>query len=1856
MTSSWNDFSLGKLDSKDSTPPPATPALSNTLNLASLAPEHTAPKPVPGNNNSLLDVGTGFVQGVGKQTFGMAESIFSVDNALLKKNIAAGGSGTGAEGMGWVPVAGKLIHGVSSTVSLAYHNPDAILAIPGQLSQQWNQGDLKTRADMAGQATVLIGSLFVGGSGAAKAGNLAGDLREASMVSKGLNTLGETGTTMRTLETTVTGLRGSTLMGDASALGRTSSLMTDATNLTRTSALVGDGTALAADANLLTRSSTALDQAASGILRTGSFGEKVLPATEGATKFLVKSGDTASSLGLGEMSMPNRLLGLQTTEQSTGVVSKFLERFKPTGTPELETTLSGTVQNIPKFGRGANATGDLASAGRLVDLTGDAANAGRVSNLTGDAGRLTSLPGVTTDLGTAGKLTGATTDLGTASRVTGLAHEVPAITPLADVSKVGGLNEAGLLTGRVTETVAPQVVKVEHTLQAAEQLAPHIDQFAEQANLLRTTGNLGAKSEGALTELETGLAKFRTAGSTADRVEGLGQLSKTLNVLEQQGVETSALRNTLTNLQTETTAVERVSQLRAATTQIAEHSTALTSQTAELTAKFGERASVQELELATKQLAQAGSATEKAQALANVERATAKVVADIPAESTAALRTTVESLKAPVQLAAKSEAADVIAAQIADRSTALTRQVADLASSSTSPAVRELDQAARQFAQAGTATEKAQALANVEKATAKVVADLPAESGAALRTTVESLKAPVQLAAKSEAADLVAAQIVDRSTALTRQVAELTSTSTSPAVRELDLATKQLAQAGNATERAQAFASVEKASAQVMSELPAESAAALRTTVESLRNPVQIAARSEVADIAAAQIAERSTALTETTTELAVKYGSRSSVQELTNATRQFNEAVTATDRAQALSAVERASVRVANDIPEAGAGLRNTVEALRAPVQTAAKVEQSELVVTQIAERSNQLAAETAQLSTKFAENPAVREMSTAAREFNQATNAVDKAEAYARMEKAAFAVKDISPEGAQVARTVESLSAPVETAARAQRIESAVARVDEGVSTLSAQTKTLAQEVAVEGRVPASVRELDAATTRMQQATTATEKAQAYAAVQKSATEVAAEFPAKSTQIGKTVESIAPHVESAERLTQFENVSSKLAYHADDVAKEASLLKATSTAPLKSEAALTELQTSASTFKAASATERTEQLAQMNKNLRLVEAEVGEAKVAGLRTSVARLENEAGTFERMATVDKSVAQVSEQSQSVLRQVAELEAKATPAARVSLENIRVAATETGAVNALNRTEQLSLRAKDIAVVEREMGTAAGAQMRQAIADLDRTTAAARTSSIDLVEYQGAKITQQLGYLQDGSLGSRVQALRLEQLDHDLAVMKSVVPADSAVAPHLVKLEQQISGVDAVANILAHPEVARAPGRELLKLAESADKATATAAADRIVLSLKSIEKLGDGPVSGLISERAQFWSNQRKLSQLEDTVKSQLFESGKLFGLPVNEPIFKKTLADIAMATGGILLLDGAVGYNLNKLAAMARDNVLSAQAEAQARKDDQLRKEAEKSSADKSTDGKAAGAASTHASTSQTAASQNVQGTQNASTTGTGNTNAAAGMDAPARALAGQGSDNYVRTSQQTVFRNDGQEAKMSPAMQVYGTPKFLPANETNNIPAGSFPTTGASWWWKQQHGGNPWGFNRGPGAPAVASEEARPTVQITPRARGIAATPEQDLTKIAQVRFPIPRVMDISNQAMLLNSPNQFSSKAGRPGSFGGAGGANKSWTTVDWSQIGSHRVSASEGGKGNQDLSKLEKDEELGIDGGGGVTAGQNQAGATLTAQNLSQHANAPNGVDPNDPNAVVAAHTQPMPGDDNLAKV
>ena len=1799
MTNSWNNFSIGKLDPKESTTP-AVPVLGTTLNLASLAPHDTSPiAPKPANGGSILDAGSGFVTGFGKQAVGTLDAVFGVDNVLLKNNIAKGGSGSTAEGMGWMPAAGKLIHGVSATVSLAYNNPDALLKIPGQLANTWNNGDWATKGDMAGQATFIIGSLFVGGTGAAKASRVAGDLREASVVTKGVGALGETGTTVRSLETVVTGLKGGTsVLGDVGTLGRTTTALTDGANL-------------ATDANIIARTGAVDQTVAANLIKTGSFSERVLPlATEGSTKFLVQ-GETAGSVGLGEISLPNRLLGLQSTEGGAGVVSKFLSRFKPT--TELEPALATTVKAvIPKLGE----------AGTAELITGKVA--GAANDLTG-TGRI------------AETLTGRTAT--EAERLTGLGKVTETVAP-------------GI--GKVTESVAPQVLRTEHAVQTVDTLAPHIDQFAQQANILKTTGNVGAHTE-TFAELETGLAKFKAAGTTADRLENLGQLNRTVSVLEQQGIDATALRGTLTRLQAETQTVERLSQMRTVTADIAEHSTSLTSQTAELTAKFGQKASVQELELATKQLTQATSAVEKAQAFAAVDRAAAKVATDIP-EAGAAIRQTVESLRVPVQTAVKIEASEVVATQIADHASTLTAQTAELATKyGTNASVQELELATKQLTQATSAVEKAQAFAAVDRAAAKVATDIP-EAGAAIRQTVESLRVPVQTAVKIEASEVVATQIADHASTLTAQTAELaTKYGTNASVQELELATKQLTQATSAVEKAQAFAAVDRAAAKVATDIP-EAGAAIRQTVESLRVPVQTAVKIEASEVVATQIADHASTLTAQTAELATKYGTNASVQELTTATKQLTEATTTAEKAQAFAAVDRAAAKVATDIPEAGAAIRQTVESLRVPVQTAVKVEASEVAATQIAQRSTQLVSDTTQLAAKFSDNVAVQELSTATREFSQASNAVEKAEAYAKVEKAAAAVKDLSPEGAQVARTVESLSAPVETAARAQRLENAVAQVDEHVGTLTAQTKTLTQELAVEGKVSTTVPQFEKDVASMTQATTATEKAQAFQALQKSAAEVASELPGKTTQISKTIESMAPQVETAQRLTQVESVTSRVAYQADEVAQQAALLKSsaalkTETAAqtalktetaLKSETALTELQTSASTFKAATSTERAEQLAQMNKNLRLVEAEVGEAKVAGLRTSVARLENEAGTLDRIAAVDKSTVQVTQQSQAVLRQAAELQAGTTNATvQTALKNIQLGATETGTINAINRTEQLSLRANDIAVVERELGTAAAGKIRTAIADLDRSTAAARTNAVELLDYQGAKITQQVGYLQEGGrLGTNTQALRIDQLQHDVAVMKSIVPADSVVTSHLLRLEQQVNGVDSIANILAHPEVARAPGRELLKLAQSSDAATATAAADRLILK-GGVEKLGEGPVSGLISERQQFWNSQKQLSQLEGTVKSQLFESGKLFGLPSSEPIFRKTLGDIAWAIGGLLTLDGSMAYNLNKLSAMARDNVLSAEAAAKAREQDQQpKKDAETKPVE---------------SKSPTNNSQ-TQSAQSAQPAAAGqNSNAIANVQAKAPDAQG-GDNNYVRTAQQATFKNDASEVKMSPVAAVYGTPKFLASDETNNIPAGSFPTTGASWWWKQQHGGSPWGFQRGPGAVAAAQEDVKQSVQITPRARGIAATPEADLTKIAQVRFPIPRVMDISNQAMLLNSPNQFSSRAGRNGSGIGSGGpGSRSWTTVDWSQVGAHRLSSSEGGKAAHDLSKLEKDEESGMDapGNGVVTAQNMPGGPNLNASGT----NDPSHINPNnDPNMVVASNQQKKQGQDEESLV
>ncbi|HEY9676526.1 MAG TPA: hypothetical protein V6C76_00890 [Drouetiella sp.] len=1739
MTSSWNNFSIGKVDPKESTTEhteqhPATTTPQSTLNLANLTKPEVAPtlapaepKPAPGSGNAL-DFGVGVAHGIGTQAIGTLSALYqNNDQSQIQEALRRGGSGQGAAGMGVGDVAKRLYDGVSNTVSLVWNNPSAVTAIPGQIAQNFSQGDWKTRGDIIGQASFLVGSLYVGGAGVSKAGSVARDVREASSVAKGMSTLTEAGTTMRSLETTVAGLA-----NESSAMSRVSTVIGDGAGLARTgSAILGDTRAVTAEA--------------SGLLRTGSFADRVLPATEGATKFLVKS-ETASSVGVSELSLPNRLLGLQTTESNAGVFSKFMSRFKPT--TEVE-SLAGKVQPLQKFTRtgesAASEVGTLTTGAQKVE--GLAGTTSRVGALTGDATRVDNL-------------------VNGASRVEGLAPKVDNL--INGVSHVEGVAPKvdGLLTG--TSRVEGLAPKVEGLVTGT----PHVEGLASRLESVvgRTEGvvpKLEGAVEGVVPKLEGAVQKVEGVGPRVETV-----LGRTEGVVERtEGVAGQVARETPVAV----SEAERLANL-------------------------------------SKQVDTApGAALTAGRELPGIARAGENVVRNATENAATAERITTQVRTAT--------------SEIAEHTSTLTAQTSELATRfGGNPAVRELEAATKQMTQATSAADKSQALVAIEKATAKVAADLPAEATAGLRSTVEALKSPVQVVARSEAVEVAVTQIAERSTTLSKQVESLTATSTTPAMQELSTATRQLSEAKTVAQKAEAFTAVERATAKVATEVPAETAAALRNTVESLRTPVQAATRAEAFESAAVQVADHSASLTSQTTQLTTKFGANPAVQELSTATRQFNEAATYAEKAQALSAVERASVKVANEVPEAGAALKQTVDSLKAPVETAVRAERAEMVATQIAERSNKLAADTANLTAKLGENPAVRELSAATKEFTEASGAVEKAQAFARVEKAADAVKTLSPEGAQVARTVESLGAPVETAARAQRLERAVTAVDESATTLSSQTKALVQELkAADGTVPASVRELDSAASRFGSAATNAERAQALEAVQKSAARVSEEFPGKATQVSETLKTIAPRIENAERIAQVENVAARVASRVDDVAHDASALKGT--AP-KAEAALSEIENSANAFsKSTNAAERAEHLSSMNKSFSAVQAEVGEAKAAGLKTSIARLENEAGTMDRVAAVDKSVNAVSTQSQTLARQAAELEAGTTNvAAKSALQNIQRAADEVGSGNVLNRSEQLALRAKDISTVETQLGTAAGAQMRTAIADLDRATAAARHQALDLVEYQGSKIAQQMGYLQDGALGTRTQAARLEQLSHDLTVMKSVVPGDSPITPILGRLEQQMHGVDAVSNILAHPEVARAPYKELLKLAQSTDAATATAAADRLILRGGKLGEFGDGPVAGLLSERAQFWNSQKQLVQLEDVYKAKLFESGRLFGVPTSDPLFRKTLADLAWTTGGLLLLEGTARYNLTQLTAMARDNVLSAQQAAESK--EQTKKEQQQA---------------------QKSEQQAVAATAAA---------VAAEARANAEAFSGKTGSDSTGVSNQATFKNDSTTAAVSPAVQVYGTPKVTTNTEAVLLNLQKKKE------WEAQYGGSVFHQVRGPGAPSVVQDDVRPTAAITPRARGMSVTPEADLTKIASTRFPLPRVLDISNQSSLLNSgTNQFSSKIGRPGSMAGNGGPARTWTTVDWSQVGgSHRTTASEGGKANKDLTKLEKDEEVGIDGAGGGSGGTANPNTNTV---VAQTANDPSATDPNtvvasaDPSTVVASNAQTQSQDDqNLAKI
>ena len=1409
-----------------------------------------------------------------------------------------------------------------------------------------------------------------------------------------------------------------------------------------------------------------------------------------------------------------------------------------------------------------------------------------------------------------------------------VANELPA----ADVSKLQSSVEALRTPVQIaTRSEATQVVAT---------------QIAERTTTLTSnTAELTAKfSENAsVQELNAATREFSQALTAPDKAKAFQAVEQATAkvVKELPAADVANLQTSVEALRAPVQIASRVETAQVVATQIAERTPALTANSAELMTNFGERASVQELNAATKQFTQATTAAEKANAFQSIETATAKVVKELPPNAVTQMEASVEALRTPVQMAVKAEAGQIAAIQVADRSSLLTSHTAELTASfgeHVPASVKELDAATTAFSKATTASEQSQAFAAVERASTKVAAEFPAESANVTRT-VDSLRAPLQVTARLEQSEVAASQIAEHTSTLTSQTTQLTAKfgdAVPSSVRELDTAATQFSQATSASEKAQAFAAVEKASARVATEFPAESANVART-VDTLRSPVQLAAKLEQSDVAAAQIAGRTEALTTHTADLTAQFGEKvpTSVQELDNATTRFSQATTATDKAQAFASVERASAKVAAEFPAESANITQSVEALRTPVQFAAKAEQSEILTAQIAGRTEALTTHTADFAASFGDKvpTSVRDLETATAKFSQATNAVDKADAFAAVEKASANVaREFPAESTQVARTVDSLATPVETAARAQRLETAVAQVDEHTSTLLSNTTALREQVAVGGNVPGSVRELDLAATRMSEATTSAEKAQAFQAVQKSAAQVAAEFPAESAPLTRTIESLSTNVQTADRLTQIENVTTKLAAHTDQVAEETALLKSVVKTP-QTETAISDLQTGVNNFKAATnIADRTEQISQINRNLNIVEGELGQERVATLKTSIARMENEVGTLDRATLVDRSAVQASNQAESVVRQVNALKelAPENAAVQTALRNIQQGATESSTVNALNRTEQLSTRSADIGVIERELGTKAAGEIRTAIAELDRSTAATRTATVELVDYQGAKIAQQVNYLQEGRLGSSVQAERVQQLQHDVAVMKSVVPTDSPMAAHIAKLEALVSDVSAYSNILSHSDVARASVRELLKLAKSTDESTANAAAQK----LRFMETRADG----LVTDHQRFLNSQKLLGKLEDSVRTKMYESGRLFGLPSGEPIFRKTLSDLSLAIFGLGTLDGNMAYNLSKLSAQARDNVLSAQAAAKQR-DEEHKREVDAPKTSNSNQQASQPQPSAQASPSQ---ASNAQPTNQS-------VQRSDAQDAKLSRDAQSGNNNYVRTDYQATFKNEN-DAKVGPALTVYGNARFMPADSTNNIPAGSFPTSGSSSWWRQQHGGNVWGFARGPGYVAPPQEVIRTGDQVIARARGISQSSEGDMPKIAQARFPIPRIIDLTNQNSLLDTGTTQFGPRRQVSAVGMGSGTARNWASVDMSQFGGGtvRTGATEG-RGGHDLRNLgavEKDGELGLDAPG---SGSNSGGAVVLGSNGGANVDPshvdPSNADPSQLSSTVALNSQ-----------
>jgi uncharacterized protein YoxC len=1346
----------------------------------------------------------------------------------------------------------------------------------------------------------------------------------------------------------------------------------------------------------------------------------------------------------------------------------------------------------------------------------------------------------------------------------------------------------------------------------------------------------------AFTKFEQGTAsvqEVKTAVQTLAKSEPevAAQLSRELNQVERATVNASRVE----------TAASFNATTESAMTKVASESRPFVQEVQQAFTKFEQgTASVQEVKTAVQTLAKSEPevAAQLSRELNQVERATVtanrvetaasfnatteSAMAKVAVESRPAVQevqqafrsfeqgtASVQEVKTAVQTLAKSE--PEVAAQLSrelnqvERTAATANRIETAASFNATtesamakvavesrPAVQEVQQAFRSFEQ-GTASvqEVKTAVQTLAKSEPEVAAQLSrelsqveratvtanrVESAAAFNATTESAMTKVAVESRPAVQEVQQAfRNFEQGTASVQEVktAVQTLAKSEPEVaaqlsRELNQVERTVATANRIETAASFNATTESAMAKVASESrPAvqEVQQAFRSfeqgtaSVQEVKTAVQTLAKSEPE--VAAQLSrelsqvERATvtanrvesaAAFNATTESAmtkVALESRPAVQEVQQAFRSFEQGTASVQE------VKTAVQTLAKSEPEVAAQLSRELNQVERTAATANRIETA---------ASFNATTESAMAKVAVESRPAVQEVQQAFRNFEQGTASVQEVKT---------AVQTLSKSEPEVAAQLSRELNQVERA-------SVVADRVEATSKLANSFESTAAKVAVENQP--LVRELQSTWTKFEEGSASASD------LRNGVQKLAAREPEAAAQLVREINQAEKLTAQANQLRTAEfaatNLTDASAYYGgavrDSASQAAAKVETLSAGAKVAEADTAGLKSIQQSLTKVSA-DGPAAMAEIKSTMQTLSPRVAEE----LQPSITSLENAVNGANRIKTADALVATATD-ARATLSTASEAAVKSAPAGG------------TDAVNAFNQAATRTIVGAD--------NSAAIAEMRNSLKSMDSGVASKLTPALDkfeaasvkanqeLFDLHGSRMAQNIANLREaGNLGTGAQIERLELVRNDLAVMKSLVPQESATFQQLAKLDRNVQGMESISNILSHPEVARASYRDLLKLAASSDASVATAAADKLILTGKA-GAMAESPVVGLISERMKFWNTQSELLEAERASKLRLMLTGRVAGLAKEDAYMQELLSArrwtlFGAAAGGLLGGLGEVHGQIQRKEAAA---LRTAEAEARA-------------AASKGGDVQKADA------TTRNAEPINAKpgDVQKAAVTEQRQI-----ADRPLeRTSYAQTVPQQQGTSNQAVFRANTEEVRM-PVVA-----KFLPQEHAAFSARHSMVNTnGKDWWWMaNQHGGNWTGYLRGPGAPAaVETSQPQVVVQQQARIRGISTgqTTEPDRVKIAFTGFNIPRTIDMRSPVDLLNETRGIRRPATQISAIGGFNTVQSSKSLmVDWSQGINRTGAATEGRTGHKmnHLGPLEAGEEVAIDApGSGVSGGGN----------------------------------------------